>query len=394
MDALVIILFCLGVAWLGYVYLGYPVLVAVLGLIRPVRPKMGRDLEDDELPTVTVLLAARNEERDIGWKLQQTLSWDYPRDRLDLLVVSDASTDRTDAVISEVDDPRVRFVRLEQRSGKNAALNEVAQRATGELLFFTDANSSIEARALRRLVHHFADSRVGCVTGEMDEVADSAIGTGARTYWGYESIVKTLESRIGSVLVCVGSIFCIRRALFSPVHADTANDLELPLYIGHAGYWLRYEPTARSMEPAAGSAREEFARRRRICAQGALGMWRLRHTLRGLRGWQFVSRKLLRWLVLVPMGLILVSSAAGAALASSGLFLSLLALQAACYLVALVGWLLARRGRQGGRLLSVPFYIVLVALAGFMGVLDACRGRRFHVWEVAKLSRGRSVGST
>lgn len=381
-----ILVFWVGVGWLAYVYIGYPLLLAMVTCLRRVHPIV----RADALPTVSVLLAARNEERDIGWKLRQTLQWDYPADRLEVLVASDASTDRTDALIAEIQDVRLRLVRLEQRVGKNAALNEIARLATGEVLFFTDANSSIDRIALRRLVAHFADPRTGCVTGEMDEVADTAIGAGARAYWSYESFVKALESRIGSVLVCVGSIFCIRRPLFAPLHADTANDLELPLRIGHAGHWLRYEPAARSVEPAAGSAREEFARRRRICAQGALGMWRLRSTLSGLRGWQFLSRKLLRWLVLVPMGLILVASAG---LASSAGFAVLLGLQGIFYLAALAGWILARYGRHPGRLLSLPFYIVLVAVAGFTGVLDACRGRRFHVWEVAALSRGRSIGS-
>jgi cellulose synthase/poly-beta-1,6-N-acetylglucosamine synthase-like glycosyltransferase len=347
-------------------------------------------VREKRLPTVSVLLAARNEERDIAWKLRQTLDWDYPRECLEILVASDASTDRTDDLVREIQDPRLRFLRLDERMGKNAALNELARRATGDLLFFTDANSSIDRAALRRIARHFADPRVGCVTGEMDEVADTAIGDGARAYWGYESLVKRLESRIGSVLVCVGSVFAIRRALFSPLDAATANDLDLPLQIGHAGYWLRYEPTARSVEPAAGSPREEFRRRRRICAQGLLGMWRLRHTLRGLRGWQFVSRKFLRWLVLAPMAMILLSSAVLAV--ESAVFLGLLALQAAFYAMALVAWARSRRGHRGSRLLALPFYVVLVGVAGLIGIFDACRGRRFHVWEVAALSRGRSIG--
>ena len=379
-------LFWLGVGWLAYVYVGYPLLLAALSLVRRVRPLVG----DDGLPSVSVLLAARNEERDIAWKLRQTLDWDYPHDRLEVLVASDASTDRTDVLVREVLDPRVRFLRLEERVGKNAALNELARRATGDLLFFTDANSSIDRGALRRITRHFADCRVGCVTGEMDEASDSTIGKAARTYWGYEAAVKELESRVGSVLVCVGSVFAVRRALFTPLDPETANDLELPLRIGHAGHWLRYEPTARSVESATGSPREEFRRRRRICAQGLLGMWRLRHTLRGLRGWQFLSRKFLRWIVLVPMVLILLSTLLLAP--GSETFLLLLVSQLAFYGLALVAWIRTYRGGRPGRLLAVPFYVVLVAAAGLAGVVDACRGRRFHVWEVAALSRGRSIG--
>ena len=131
------LVFWLAVAWIAYVHVGYALIVALLGLVRRIRPVIG----EDALPTVSVLLAARNEERDIGWKLAQTLDWDYPHDRLEVLVASDASTDRTDEIIRGVTDPRLTFVRLEQRSGKNVALNELARRARGELLFFTDANS-------------------------------------------------------------------------------------------------------------------------------------------------------------------------------------------------------------------------------------------------------------
>jgi cellulose synthase/poly-beta-1,6-N-acetylglucosamine synthase-like glycosyltransferase len=379
-----IVLFWLGVGWLTYVYVGYPVALAALGLFRRIRPRV----DAAALPTVSVLISARNEEKDIGWKVRQTLAWDYPTDRLDVLVASDASTDDTDRVLQELDDPRLTFIRLEPRRGKSAALDELARYARGEILFFSDANSSIAPHALRAMVRHFADPRVGCVTGEMDERADSAIGDGARAYWGYESLVKRLESALGSILVCIGSIFCIRRSVYRPLDPDVANDLEIPLRVARAGHWIRYEPTARSVERAAGSPREEFSRRRRICAQGLLGMWRLRTTLGGLRGWQFVSRKFLRWLCLVPFALVLVSSVA---LAGDPWFRILAALQIAFYGLALGGWIRARHERPVPRLMSVPFYIVLVAVAGIAGMLDTCSGRRFHVWEAAALSRGRSA---
>jgi cellulose synthase/poly-beta-1,6-N-acetylglucosamine synthase-like glycosyltransferase len=382
-----IVLFWVGVGWLTYVYVGYPVALALLALFRRIRPRV----DATTLPTVSVLISARNEEKDIGWKVRQTLDWDYPAARLDVLVASDASTDDTDRILERLANPRLTFIRLEPRRGKSAALDELARHARGELLFFSDANSSIAPHALRAMVRHFADPRVGCVTGEMDERAeraDSAIGDGARAYWGYEGLLKRLESGLGSVLVCVGSIFCIRRSLYRPLDPDVANDLEIPLRLARAGHWIRYEPTARSVEVAAGSPQEEFSRRRRICAQGLLGMWRLRATLGGLRGWQFVSRKFLRWLVLIPFALVFVASVA---LAGDPWLLALAGLQAAFYGLAAAGWIRARPGRPVPRLMSVPFYIVLVAVAGLVGMLDTCSGRRFHVWEAAALSRGRSA---
>ena len=187
------------------------------------------------------------------------------------------------------------------------------------------------------------------------------------------------------MLVCDGAIFCIRRALFRPLSPDLANDLELPLRIGEAGYWTCYEPGAMVAESETTSPREELARRRRIVAQGALGMWRLRGALRGRRGWQFVSRKLLRWLTLLPLAMTLVSSAWLANLPRFGLLLSA---QVAFYACGLIGFALAALGRHPGRLFALPFFILLGSAGALAGLVDACLGRRFDIWEIAALSRG------
>ena len=199
------LLFWIGVAWLGYVYVGYPLVLAVLALVRRVRPVM----RDDFLPTVSVLIAAHNEERDIGWKVNETLGWDYPSERLEVLVASDASEDRTDEIVQAIKDSRLTLLRMEKRGGKNRALNRLVQRARGELLFFTDANAHIAAECLRRLVRHFADKRVGCVTGGTHfwQQDSAVVGKGAGVYSDYESTIRHLESEIGSVLACDGAIF-------------------------------------------------------------------------------------------------------------------------------------------------------------------------------------------
>src|SRR6516164_3161604 len=138
-------LFWIGVLWIGYVYVAYPLILALLGKIQRVHPI----IKDDFLPTVSVLISARNEEKDIGWKVTETLEWDYPRDRLEVLVASDASEDRTDEILLGIEDSRLKPVRMEHRGGKCVALNHLAQLAQGELLFFTDANAHIPARCLK-----------------------------------------------------------------------------------------------------------------------------------------------------------------------------------------------------------------------------------------------------
>lgn len=387
MNQLAIACFATGLLWLVYVYAGYPLILAILGLFRRIRPRR----RENYAPFISVLISARNEEKDIGWKIAETLDLDYPADRLEVLVASDASEDRTDEILASIHDPRLRSFRLTRRGGKGRALNNLVRHACGELLFFTDANAHVERGSLRQIARHFGDERVGCVTGDSHSIFEAehaAIADGASVYWSYESYLRRLESAVGSVLVCDGAIFCIRRKLYTPVSPDLANDLELPMHIGGSGYWVLHEPQAIVWERDTSSPSEEFARRRRICAQGTLGMWRLRHTLYGIRGWQFLTHKTLRWLTSIPLLLVLAGTIW---LAKNPVFSVLLALQLLFYVAAVMVWLLHYFGRSAGRLLSVPFYVVLGVLGAFCGVLDAVRGRRFDIWEISKQSRGRPI---
>jgi len=376
-------IFIVSAAWLVYVWIGYPLVLLAVRLGRRFHPLTS----EDYYPPVSVLIAAHNEARDIGWKLAQTLAWDYPKDKLEVLVGSDASSDGTDQVISSISDSRLTFLRNQKRAGKNATLNRLARLAHGEIFFFTDANTHIEPRCLKTMIRHFADPRVGCVTGMEQNPSNtqgSSISTGTNAYLEYESLLDKLESRLGSVLVCDGSVYCLRRNLFTDLDPDLANDLEHPVRAGRAGAAILYEPEARSFEYCTSSAREEFARRRRIAAQGALAMWRLRSELRGLRLWQFLSRKFLRWLTLVPLALALVTSFL---LRSHYLFATLFAIQSTFYLLAIAGrWQFGNS--RVHRLLRIPFIFVMANLAVFLGVCDACRRKTFATWSIAQLSRG------
>jgi len=382
------VLFWLAVVWLGYVYVGYPLLLAVLGMVYRVRPR----IRGDYLPTVSVLIAARNEEKDIAWKIRECFDWDYPSDRIEVLVASDASEDRTDEIVRGITDPRLTFVRIESRVGKNLALNRLVPLAHGEILFFTDANAHIERFALRRLVRHFADERVGCVTGQTRPFVQDNWTTGASFYWDYEAIVKRLENTIGSVLVCEGAVFCIRRTLFTRLSAELANDLELPLRIGKLGLWVRYDRGAFASEYETSSPREEFDRRRRICSQGMLATLRLWHSFSTLRGWQFASRKFLRWFTLLPLALLLVSCATISYQSFRPFFMVALALQVLVYLLAGFGWLLTSIHKQIRGIITVPYYAVLVCAAGLIGTIEAGLGHRFAVWDIPGTSRRGDAG--
>ncbi len=378
-------LFFVGAFWLVYVYGGYPALLALLAFKKRVQPV----INEREMPRVSVLIAARNEEQDIGWKIAETLAWDYPQQKLKVLIASDASEDSTDKIIRESSDERVRLVRMERRGGKARALNRLAEISESSILFFTDANAHIAPHVLRLMVRRFADPRVGCVTGDSRSIQEKdrrAVSKGASVYWGYESILKRLESAIGSVLVCDGAIFCMRAQLFQRLSADLANDLEIPMLVGAAGYWVIHEPDALVFERDTTSPLEEFKRRRRMCGQGMLAAFRLTAAFRGLRGWQFVSHKLLRWLSLIPMLMILVSSAALAE--GSGFFMSVMALEVLFLGLAALGLVMTAAGRSVSGPLAVPFYVVLGVIGAFVGIAESLFGRRFDIWDIPKLSRG------
>ena len=378
------VLFWAAVAWFAYESGGYPLLLALVARFRRIRPLRN----DAYLPRVSVLISARNEEQDILWKVEETLAWDYPSDRLEVLVASDASTDRTNAILAGIKNPRCRFIVMERRGGKSRALNRLAELAEGDLLFFSDANSHIDSDCLKRVVRHFADPKVGCVTGNSnrsEEGYQPGTSSGTSVYWGQEMLIRHIENQFGSVLVCDGALFCMRRSLYTPVFPELANDLELPLRIARAGYWVLHEPTAQVLEKDTSSPLEEFRRRRRICSQGVLGLWRLRSTLRGVRLWQFFSHKVMRWLILVPLLLLLISSLA---LARDPFFTALLGAQLCFYAAGLIGFILIQGGCNPGRLFTIPLYILVGAVGAFVGVIDAMTGKRFDIWESPALSRG------
>jgi cellulose synthase/poly-beta-1,6-N-acetylglucosamine synthase-like glycosyltransferase len=380
------ILFWPSVLWLAYVYFGYPLLLWLAGFWKQFHPRF----RDDYLPKVSVLISARNEEKDIGWKVSESLSWSYPAERLELIIASDASEDRTDEILQSFKDSRLKYLRMDSRVGKNEALNRLARVATGDLLLFTDANTHVGKDCLRGMVRYFSDPRVGCVTGTehtQTEEQELAISSGTRAYLDYELLINRLESRVGSVIVCDGSLFVVRRSLFHQLQPDLANDLELPLSIGNASHALLCDPTAIAIEKAMRSSREEYNRKRRICGQGFLGFWRLRRCLRGFRAWQFFSRKVLRWLALIPMTVILLTTGA---LLARPFFAFLFALQVVFYLLALGGWLFDLAGRKASAIFTMPYYFLVVNIAAVIGVFQACIGRRFAVWEVPAYSRGPS----
>ena len=379
MSAAAAALFWLLMGLVAYVYLGYPLCLWLLAWRRP-RPVRRAAIA----PPVTLIISAFNEEASIGRKLENAVALDYPRDRLEILVVSDGSTDGTDRIVQSCPDPRVRLLRLTVRQGKTAGLNLAVAQAHGELVVFSDANILYRKDMLRELVAGFADPEVGCVTGDARYVARDATAAHRQeaAYWGYEQQIRALESRLGSTVGGDGAIFAIRRSLYTPLPSDAINDLVIPLQIVARGFRAVFEPAAIGHEESAGRFAGEFRRKRRIVNRSWRGVLHTRAVLSprrvGLFAWQVWSHKVLRWWVL-PC---LLGAAAASLLASS---------RGALYRVAALGFLLTlvaagagallqrRRGRLAA-LVQAAFYFYLVNLASVLGILAACCGRVETVW--------------
>src|SRR5262249_45154331 len=195
-------------------------------------------------------------------KLINSLALDYPRDRLEIMVASDGSTDRTTAIAAEYAAEGVRIRHFAGRRGKNATLNDLVPKPRGELAVFTDANGQYQREALKTLVRHFADSRVGCVCGELIYLSadDNVVAKGYNIYWRYDQRLKRLESRLACLLGANGSIFAIRKSLYRPLLGSVSNDMVLPIQIAARRYQVVYEPAAISREAGSQDAPEELRR--------------------------------------------------------------------------------------------------------------------------------------
>lgn len=377
--ALAIFWACL--AGTAYVYFGYPLLLLLLARLRP-RPVSATGAK----PSVTILVPAYNEEGVIGEKVGNCLALDYPPELLEVLVVSDGSTDRTEAIVRELaaaHPDRVRLVVI-PRSGKVGALNEGALRARGEVLVLTDANSILSGDALGHLVSAFADPEVGGVCGNKKlsspDAADATAG-GEGLYWRYDKWLKALESRIGSIFAADGGLYALRRELYTPLEDPAqADDIALSARVVLAGYRLLYEGRAVAVEDAPEEGRAELRRKVRVTNHSVRallnlgsGLW-----LSGFYSVELLSHKLVRHLIpwlLLPM------LAAHVVLAfRSPFFAGALVLHLGFYALALVGFLLRRRRIGRARFLYVPYYFTLVNLAAFLGVLSILRGERFAQW--------------
>ncbi|HEX6183669.1 MAG TPA: glycosyltransferase family 2 protein [Pyrinomonadaceae bacterium] len=372
-------LFWAAAAALAYTYVGYPALVWAVSRLRPRAVRRG-ELE----PTVTVIITAYNEERDLAAKLDNTLALDYPEDKLEVLVASDCSSDRTDEIARSYAARGVRLHRQAERLGKTAAQNAAVELARGEVILFSDATTLYRPDVLRAMAPNFADPTVGCVAGKLIYVdpSSSSTGSGAKSYWGYEIFLKTHESRACSLIGASGCLYAVRRSAYVPLYHEACSDFIIATKMVEQGLRAVYEPAAVCTEETNRQAAKEFRMRVRVIAQTYTDLWRHRALLNPLRGGfysvELLSHKVMRYLVPVFLALTLASSLA---LAVSGWFYALAAAaQVAFYAAAALGWLLGRAGVRS-RVLALPAYFVLSNAAAVAAFYKFARGERYARWE-------------
>jgi cellulose synthase/poly-beta-1,6-N-acetylglucosamine synthase-like glycosyltransferase len=376
-----LVVFGLAAAALIYVYAGYPALLACLSALRR---KPGK--EPGYHPFISVIISAYNEEASIGRKLNQVLELRYPKDKMEVVVVSDASSDRTDQIVRACRDPRVRLLRMPARGGKTRGQNEAVKICSGEVLVFSDATTVYHPDALQYLACHYADPHVGAVSGRyqyFDPSGDSPTGLGSVAFWNYENLIKKFQSDIGTLTGCSGCIYSVRKSAYTPLGADACSDLAEPLSVVRSGYRVAFEHRALAYEETTQSSSEEFRMRVRVATRGIRGVLSFPELLDPFRRpwvcFQLVSHKLLRWLVPAMLFAILISSAC---LYRQPVFALLIALQLAFYAAALLTLVFPIHKRF--KPLGLPLFFCTLNAAFVIGWIQVFRGQKYAVWETVR----------
>ena len=376
------VIFWFSVAAIGYAYVGYPLLLVVLSRLRPKPVRSGH-----WTPSVTVIIAAHNEERDLSAKLENTLALDYPSSRLDIIVTSDCSSDRTDEIALSFAARGVRLHRQEERLGKTAAQNAAAEKARGEIIVFSDATTHYRPDVLRLMIPAFADKSVGCVTGRViyHDEKESSVGAGTQSYWNYEFFLKKHESAVCSLIGVCGCMYAVRTSAYIPLYNEACSDFIIATTMVQQGLRAIYIPEAVCSEEPNRQAKKELAARVRIISQTFGDLWRNRKVLNpfktGFYAIQLWSHKLMRYFV--PVFLIAIFITSGALATRSTFYAAVFLIQVAFYLAALVSSILERLGVTSS-VLALPQYFVITNLASLIAFVKFLAGERYTRWEPSR----------
>jgi cellulose synthase/poly-beta-1,6-N-acetylglucosamine synthase-like glycosyltransferase len=389
------ILFWASIFIVFYAYIGYGIVLYVLTILKRLFSKR-KDwtLDETNLPDVTFVVAAYNEERWIEDKIENCLAFDYPKEKIQFFFVTDGSTDNTAKLIEDykvADDVTLKLFHKDGRAGKIAAVERIMEFVETPITIYTDANTDVNPQAIKNIVKFYQDEKVGAVAGEKriaQGSADDAAGAGEGIYWKYESQLKKWDSEFNTVVGAAGELFSIRTELFQSVPQDTViEDFYMTMRIAQQGYKVKYAYDATASEGQSATVGEELKRKIRIAAGGLQATWRLRSLLNFFKypvlAFQFISHRVLRW-TLAPLALPIIL-VVNILLAKDGnsFYQIILACQVAFYVFALLGYILERQ-KMKIKAFFVPYYFCIMNYAVYRGFVRAVSGSQSVLWERAK----------
>ena len=378
-----------------YTYLGYGMLLYLIICIKRLvkgRPAPTPIPSDEELPTMTLMICAYNEQDVVAEKMQNTRALDYPKDKFRVMWVTDGSNDRTNELLAAY--PEVDIVFSPERRGKTAALKHGLREVKTQYVAFTDANTMINPGAMKEIARQFTDKTVGCVSGEKRVAArqeGEMAAEGEGLYWRYESTLKKWDSELYSTMGAAGELYAMDPTLCRDVPDNALlDDFMMSMYVVDEGHRIAYAPDAYALEYGSADIHEESKRKRRIAAGGLQSVWWLRRMLNPFRqptvAFQYISHRVLRWTVTpFAMIILLLSNIALVALGADTFFTIVLILQLLFYLAALLGYLLNERGHKN-KLLFTAYYFVFMNLNVFRGMTYLKSHGNSGTWEKAKRS--------
>jgi cellulose synthase/poly-beta-1,6-N-acetylglucosamine synthase-like glycosyltransferase len=378
-----------------YTYLGYGILLYIILRLKRLfagAPRKAVMPSDEQLPTITLLICAYNEEDVVAEKMANTLAIDYPREKFRIMWVTDGSTDRTNELLKAY--PEVDVVFSPERRGKSAALKHGLQELQTRYVAFTDANTMINPGAMKEIARLFTDPTVGCVSGEKRVAArkeGEMAAEGEGLYWRYESTLKRWDSELYSAMGAVGELYAIDPQLVREVPDNALlDDFMMSMYVIQDGKRIAYTSDAYAQEYGSANIFEESKRKRRIAAGGLQSIWWLRSLLNPIKyplvSFQYISHRVLRWSITPIAMIILLVINILLSVMRSGLFFDvMLVAQVLFYLAAFFGWLLARHGIKN-KLLYTAYYFMFMNLNVFRGMRYLCSHNHSGAWEKAKRS--------
>lgn len=385
------IIFWISIFIVFYTYLGYGILLYLLVKIKEMFCKPQQSILPDELPEVTLFIAAYNEESVVDEKMQNCQEIDYPKEKLKIVWVTDGSNDSTNDMLKKY--PEVTVLFKPERMGKTAALNRGMHYITTPIVIFTDANSMINKEAFLEIVRCFSNPKVGCVAGEKRiavQQKDGAAAGGEGIYWKYESALKALDSRLYSAVGAAGELFAVRTQLFEVMENDTLlDDFILSLRIAQKGYKIAYCSTAYAIESGSANMKEEEKRKVRIAAGGLQSICRLRSLLNifryGTFSFQYISHRVLRWsLTPILLFLLIPLNIAILVLEPRNIFYWVIfILQLMFYTAGMLGYYLSTKEIKN-KILFIPYYFLFMNVNVIKGFAYLRKKKGNGAWEKAK----------